>query len=98
LGNSSSGGTSTTDTDLNNRIYEESVTDTSDNGRELFTSTFLSSGEGNDTFDELGLFSGNPDNLANNDVFMLNHATFTNVTKDNSETVTFDVILSFSDL
>lgn len=99
LGDDESSGTSTADTDLNNRSYEQTVTNTADNGKELFTSTFLGSGDGNgNTYDELGLFSGNPADLGNSDVFMLNHATFTDVTKDNTETVTFDVILTFSDL
>lgn len=100
LGDNAGGGTAVSDTDLNNRLYEEAVTDTADNGKELLTSTFLDSSEGNfgSDFDELGLFSGDPSNLANADVFMLNHATFADVNKDNTKTVTFDVTLTFSDV
>jgi len=99
LGTDSASGTNTSDTDLNNRTFEEPVTDVADNGKELLASTFLASTEGNNnTFDELGLFTGNPADLANNDVFLINHATFADVTKDNSKTVTFDVTLTFSDV
>lgn len=99
LGTNAGGGTATSDTDLNNRVYEETVTDVADNGKELLASTFLDSTEGNGyTFDELGLFTGDPANLTNADVFLMNHATFASVTKDNSKTVTFDVTLTFSDV
>lgn len=98
LGTDGASGTSTSDTDLNTRTYEETVTDVADNGTELLASTFLDSTEGNgNTFDELGLFTGDPANLADTDVFLINHATFADVTKDNTKTVTFDVRLSFSD-
>lgn len=99
LGTNGGGGTTTADTDLNNRTYEETVTDVADNGKELLASTFLDSTEGNgNTFDELGLFTGDPANLANAEVFLVNHATFSAVTKDNTKTVTFDVTLTFSDV
>lgn len=89
----------TSNTDLNNRTYEESVTDHADNGKELLASTFIDSTEGNNnTFNELGLWTGDPANSANADVFLINHATFSPVTKDNSKTVTFDVTLTFSDV
>jgi hypothetical protein len=99
LGTNAAGGTATSNTDLNTRVYEETVTDHADNGKELLTSTFLDSAEGNgNVFDELGLFSGDPNNLSNEDTFLINHATFADVTKDNSKTVTFDVTLTFSDV
>lgn len=99
LGTDAASGTSSSDTDLNNRTYSEAVTDHADNGKDLLASTFLDSTEGNNnTFDEIGLFTGDPANLGNNDVFMINHATFADVTKDNTKTVTFDVTLSFSDV
>lgn len=85
-------------TDLNDRKYEQSVTDVADNGKDLLASNFIDSTEGNgNEFNEIGLFTGNPDNLSNNNVFLINHSTFTPVTKDNSQTITFDVILTFSD-
>ena len=99
LGTDAGSGTSTADTDLNSRVFEEPVTDVADNGKELLASTFLDSTEGNgNDFDELGLFSGDPANLANAEVFLINHATFAAVTKDSTKTVTFDVTLSFSDV
>jgi len=99
LGTDAASGTATTDTDLNTRAYSEMVTDHADNGNELLASTFLDSTEGNgNTFDELGLFSGDPANLANAEVFLINHATFGGITKDNSNTITFDVTLTFSDV
>jgi len=88
-----------TDTDLNNRVYSEQVTDHADNGTELLSSTFLDSTEGNgNVFDELGLFTGDPTNLSDSEVFLMNHVTFSPVTKDNTKTVTFDVTLSFDDI
>lgn len=98
LGTGGASGTSVSDTDLNVRTYEETVTDVADNGTELLASTFLDSTEGNgNVFDELGLFTGDPANLADPDVFLINHATFADVTKDNTKTVTFDVRLTFGD-
>lgn len=99
LGINGGSGTSTSDTNLNNRTYEETVTDVADNGKDLLASTFIDSAEGNgNTFDELGLLSGDPANLANDEVFLINHATFAGVEKDNTKTVTFDVTLTFSDI
>jgi len=99
LGTDGGSGTSTSDTDLNSRAFEGPVTDVADNGKDLLASTFVDSTEGNgSTFDELGLFTGDPANLSDDDVFLMNHATFGAVTKDNSRTVTFDVTLSFSDV
>jgi len=99
LGTNGGGGTDSGNTDLNNRTYEETVTDVADNGKDLLASTFLDSTEGNgNTFDELGLFTGDPANTANAEVFLMNHATFASVTKDNTKTVTFDVTLTFSDV
>jgi len=99
LGTNGGAGTTTADTDLNTRTYEETVTDVADNGKELLASTFIDSTEGNgNDFDELGLFSGDPANLTNAEVFLINHATFATVTKDNTKTATFDVTLTFSDV
>lgn len=99
LGTSSADGVGTGDTDLNTRTYEEQITDVANNGKDLLASTFLDSTEGNgNTFDEIGLFTGDPNNASGNpEIFMINHATFSGVTKDNSKTVTFDVTISFSD-
>lgn len=99
LGTDASSGTATTDTDLNTRTYEETTTDSADNGKDLLVSAFLDSGEGNgNDFDEIGLFTGDPANLGDSDTFLINHATFADVTKDNTKTVTFDVTLTFSDV
>lgn len=99
LGTDGATGTATSDTDLNNRVYSEAVTDHADNGKDLLASTFIDSTEANgNTVDELGLFTGDPANLANEEVFMINHTTFSAVTKDNTKTVTFDVTLTFSDV
>lgn len=95
----------TSDVDLFNRTYEETVTDVADNEKELLASTFLDSTEGNQNeFKELGLFTGDPANAydpsgptGDREVFLINHATFTGVTKDSTKTVTFDVTLTFSD-
>lgn len=96
LGTDAAGGTAATDTDLNTRAYEQEVTDVADNGNELVASSFLASDEGNgNTFDEIGLFTGDPLNLSQDEVFLINHATFNDVEKDNSKTLTFDVTLTF---
>ena len=98
LGDDGASGTNSADTGLNNQVYAEAVTDVADNGKSLLASTFIDSTEANGTtVDELGLFSGDPANTANPEVFLMNHATFSPVTKDNSKTVTFDVTLTFSD-
>lgn len=99
LGTNGAGGTTVNDTDLNNRVYSETITDHADNGNELLASTFVDSTEANgETVDELGLFTGDPTNIANAEVFMVNHSSFTAITKDSSKTVTFDVTLTFSDV
>jgi hypothetical protein len=99
IGTDAASGTAQSDTDLNNRVFEGPVTDAADNGDELLASTFVDSTEGNgNDFDELGLFSGDPANLSDPEVFLINHATFAAVTKDNTKTVTFDVTLAFSDV
>ena len=98
LGDDGASGTDSADTDLNNRVYNEPVTDVADNGKSLLASTFIDSTEANgNTLDELGLYTGDPANLSNEEVFLMNHATFSPVTKDNTKTVTFDVTLTFSD-
>lgn len=99
LGTGGSDPVSVTDNDLNNGvIYKETVTDVADNGTSLLASTFIASDEANGTtYDELGLWSGDPSNSGSDDVFLINHATFNSVTKDNTKTVTFDVTLTFSD-
>lgn len=99
LGDNDASAVATTDTDLFNRLFQKEVTDTADTGKELLSSTFLASDEANgNTYVELGLFSGDPANIGQDDVFLLNHTTFAAVTKDNTQTVTFDVTLSFSDI
>ena len=98
LGDDGSTGTTTGDSDLNNRVFSKEVSDHSDNGSSLLCSTFVASSEANGfTLDEIGLYSGDPANLTNDEVFLLNHTTFSSVTKDNTKTVTFDVTLTFSD-
>ena len=98
LGTDSATGTAVTDTDLNNRVFEKQVTDHADNGTELLASTFISSTEANgETLNEIGLYTGDPNNLSSSGVFLINHATFSDVTKDEQRTITFDVTLTFSD-
>lgn len=93
LGNDSSSTPSSGDTALNNEVFRKSVTDHADNGTELLCSTFVSSEEANGyTLEELGLYT---DDGTGSDI-LLNHSTFSAVTKDSSKTVTFDVTLSFS--
>jgi hypothetical protein len=97
LGIDAASGTAEADTDLNDRVFEGPVTDVAKNGSELLASTFISSSDGNgNDFDELGLFSGDPANISDPSVFLINHAEFPAVTKDSTKTVTFDVTLTFS--
>lgn len=98
LGTDSASGTNVSDTDLNNRVFSKQVTDHADNGTELLASTFISSTDANgNTLNEIGLYTGDPANLGNVDVFLINHATFSDVVKDKNRTITFDVTLTFSD-
>jgi hypothetical protein len=103
LGDDGSSGTTVNDTDLNNRLYDEPVTDIADAGDSLLASTFIDSTEANQggtiDYDEIGLFTGDPADAATDDaVFLVNHSSFTPITKDNTKTVTFDVTLTFSDV
>lgn len=99
LGTDASSGTETSHTDINNRTYEETTTDSNVSGKDVLVATFLDSNEGNgNDFDEIGLFTGDPANIGDADTFLINHATFSPVTKDNTRTVTFDVTLTFSDV
>jgi len=98
LGTDSATGTDVTDTDLNNRVFKKEITDHADNGTELLSSTFVSSTEANgETLNEIGLYTGDPANLSDPGVFLINHATFSDVVKDSDRTITFDVTLTFSD-
>lgn len=98
LGTDSASGTDTTDTDLNNRVFSKEVSDHADNGTELLASTFISSTEANgETLNEIGLYTGDPANLSSTSTFLINHATFSDVVKDENRTITFDVTLTFSD-
>lgn len=99
LGTDSSTGTSSDDTSLNNEVFTKKITDHSDNGNVLLASTFVSSSEANgSTLNEIGLYTGDPENSdTDDDIFLINHATFSDVRKDSDNTITFDVTLTFSD-
>lgn len=98
LGTDSASGTDVTDTDLNNRVFKKEITDHADNGTELLASTFVSSTEANnETLSEIGIYTDDPANLSDDAVFLINHATFSDVVKDSDRTITFDVTLTFSD-
>lgn len=98
LGTGASMGTSVSDTDLNNRVYQQEVTDIIANGSEITSSTFIDSeSANNETINEISLFTGNPENIQQDEVFMLNHATFNDIVKDNKKALTFDVTLVFGD-
>lgn len=77
------------DRSLSNEVYRSDIASTEDQGTDLYTSTFLSTNEANgNDLAELGLYSSG-DRL-------LNHSTFTAVTKTSSKAVTLEVTLSFS--
>jgi|APHM01.1.fsa_nt_gi hypothetical protein len=108
LGNDASGGTEPSDENLNNRVFSKEVTDHADNGNELLASTFVSSTEANGvTVNEIGLFTKDPGSedvpvestnlYTREDTFLINHATFSNIVKNDEITVTFDVKLTFTD-
>lgn len=98
LGDDSGSGTNSSDTDLNNRVYSEKLSGIQDNGNEILSTLFLDAAEGNgNTYDEIGLFSGNPANVGDADVFMFNHATFSPVLKNDQKSLTFDVTITFTD-
>ena len=99
LGTGGSSPDDNTQADLNNRQYSEEADSIADNNDELIVSAFLEAGIGNgNDFNEIGIFTGDPDNLSNADVFKLNHATFSAISKDSTQTLTFDVSLIFQDV
>lgn len=76
---------------LNNEIYRKSVTDHADDGSSLICSTFLGSDDApNTTIREVGLFS------EANGGRMFNHSTIPDIVKDQTNTMSIDIVLTFS--
>lgn len=99
IGDDGGSGVASSDTDLNNRLYSETIDSTADDTKDIVFDTLLSSSEGNgNTYDEIGVYTGDPSNLGNSDVFLCNHATISSTTKDATKAVTFQVTISFSDV
>lgn len=98
LGTNSGGGISTSDTDLNNRVFSKQNQSESLGSKSVQLDFFIGSGEANgNTYNELGMFTGDPANLSNDDVFMVNHASFSGIDKQSGDTITLQVTLNFSD-
>jgi hypothetical protein len=103
LGTDGEKGVGVIDTDLNSSSssdrFEKQVSNVSDGGKSVTATMTMGSSEGNsNTYDEIGLFNGDPSNVGNNaDIFMFNHAKFSETTKTSDKTLSFDVTLTFSD-
>lgn len=99
VGGNGSAGISESDTQLNTRLYNEEIDTYNDIGKTLVSTILMSSSEGNgNTYNEIGIFTGDPANVGSDPtVFMLNHTTFSDFTKDNTKSITFDVSLTFGD-
>lgn len=97
IGDDASSGVVSSDTNLNNLLVSKKILDHIANGTTL-TATFLleSSEANNKTIDEIGVASGDLNNISsNNDVFLLNHASFTPIEKNNKNSITFTIELTF---
>lgn len=90
IGSDNTGGTSTSDTSMNTLVDTLATTDEADNGKDLFTSTFIDTSQLNgNSLEEAGLTT------ASSGGTLLNHSTFTAISKDNTKTVTIDITLEF---
>lgn len=84
--------------DLNSRRFESQVDDVTTSGRDITATMTMGPGDGNisNDYNEIGLFNGDPNNVSNSEIFMMNHAAFDGVNKNSDKTLSFDVTLSFS--
>lgn len=98
IGNDAGSGISESDTQLNNLLESKQALDSISDGSTLTTFVLLDSTEANGkTVDEIGLASGDLNTIATDDtVFLLNHASFTPIEKDNTRAITFKIELLFN--
>lgn len=90
IGSDNTGGTSTSDTSMNTVVDTLAITDSADNGKDFFTSTFIDTSELNgNSIEEAGLITESTGGT------LLNHSTFTAISKDNTKTITLDITLEF---
>lgn len=91
VGDDSASGTSVSDSALNNEVFRKEVSSYSQTSNELVSSTVIQESEANgNTFREVGLFAGSDATFT-----MWNHATISDITKDNTRTITIDVTFTF---
>lgn len=97
IGDDAASGTSSSDNNLNNLLVSKELLDHVANGKTLDATFLLESTDANQkTIDEIGIASGDLNNVnVNDDVFLLNHASFTPIEKNNKNSITFTVKLTF---
>lgn len=97
IGDDASSGVVSSNTNLNNLLVSKQILDHIANGTTLTATFLLESSEANGkAIDEIGIASGDLTNISsNNDVFLLNHASFTEIQKNNKNSITFTIELTF---
>lgn len=96
IGDDAESGISPTNTNLNNLTTSKEVLDQATNGKTLKTTFLLESNESNQkNINEIGVASGDLNAINNNDIFLINHASFTEIQKNNNNSVTFTIELTF---
>lgn len=98
IGDNAGAGIVSSDTNLNNLLVSKQILDSVSNGTTLTSTFLLESTEANGkSINEIGIASGNLTNIGtDSSVFLLNHASFTTIEKDNKNSVTFTVELTFA--
>lgn len=97
IGDDAGSGVVSSNTNLNNLLVSKEILDHVANGTTLTTTFLLESSEANGkAIDEIGIASGDLNKISNNnDVFLLNHASFTEIQKNNKNSITFTIELTF---
>jgi hypothetical protein len=98
IGDNGSNGTVSSDTNLNNLLLSKEVSDSLSQNGILTTTLLIGASELNGkTLDEIGIATGDLNNVSTDDTtFLLNHASFTPIEKDNTNSITFTVELEFT--
>jgi hypothetical protein len=98
IGDNGSNGTVSSDTKLNNLLLSKEVSDSLSQNGILTTTLLIGASELNGkTLDEIGIATGDLNNVSTDDTtFLLNHASFTPIEKDNTNSITFTVELEFT--
>lgn len=98
IGDGGANGAISSDTNLNNLLLSKEVSDSLSQNGILTTTLLIGASELNGkTLDEIGIATGDLNNVSTDDTtFLLNHASFTPIEKDNTNSITFTVELEFT--